>query len=184
MSDEKLEQYFKFDDYDLQANRLGQLSEKQKARLAQKDKSTKTWFLIGGILLLGIAALGLIITIIAVILFKDIILKVGVGLGIGCTWPLIWGGIGVLLLLRAFKKYKVDLKSAKGPVNIIKVEKIAHSRHGSRHYFVYEMHIGGVKLNVRSDLADIMMQGDVYAIYYAEGSENDILSAEFISKAN
>jgi hypothetical protein len=184
MSDEILEQYLKFDEYDLQANRLGQLSGKQKARLAQKDKSTKTWFLIGGIFLLGIAALGLIITLVAVILFKDIILKVGVGLGVGCTWPLIWGGIGVLLLLRAFRKYKVVLRSAKGPINIIKVEKIAHSRHGSRHYFVYEMHIGGVKLIVKPDLADIMMQGDVYTIYYAEGSENEILSAELISKAH
>ena len=34
-----------------------------------------------------------------------------------------------------------------------------------------------------TELADIMMQGDTYAVYYTEGSENDILSAELISKA-
>ena len=28
-----------------------------------------------------------------------------------------------------------------------------------------------------------MMQGDTYAIYFTEGSENDILSVELISKA-
>ena len=34
-----------------------------------------------------------------------------------------------------------------------------------------------------ANLADIMMQGDTYAVYFTEGSENDILSAELISKA-
>jgi hypothetical protein len=55
MADITLGQYFKFDEVDLQANRTGHFTEKQKARLAANDKSNRTWSLIGGIVLALIA---------------------------------------------------------------------------------------------------------------------------------
>ena len=42
MSDSQLMSYFKFDAADLQANRNGQLTEKQKGRLVKEDKRDKT----------------------------------------------------------------------------------------------------------------------------------------------
>jgi len=48
MSDPQLMSYFKFDEADLQANRNGQLTEKQKGRLVKEDKRDKTWSVVGG----------------------------------------------------------------------------------------------------------------------------------------
>jgi len=48
MSDPQLMSYFKFDDADLQANRNGQLTEKQKGRLVKENRRDKTWSVIGG----------------------------------------------------------------------------------------------------------------------------------------
>jgi hypothetical protein len=45
------------------------------------------------------------------------------------------------------------------------------------------MHVGTETFEVPLDLAGIMMQGDVYVIYYTQGSESEILSLELISKA-
>jgi hypothetical protein len=54
----------------------------------------------------------------------------------------------------------------------------------------YELQVGEKSFHVDKDLPNIMMQGDVYAIYYcyAEDAPDDnglykILSAELISKA-
>jgi hypothetical protein len=41
------------------------------------------------------------------------------------------------------------------------------------------LHIGRVTFDVESDLADIMRQGDTYAIYYLKGIK-EIISAEKI----
>ncbi len=72
-----------------------------------------------------------------------------------------------------------------GPTNIIKAERTSTSTRSDgttsiSHYFAYELHIGPAAFNVKSALAGIMLQGDVYAIYYTEGSERTILSAERI----
>jgi hypothetical protein len=42
--------------------------------------------------------------------------------------------------------------------------------------------IGGVPFTTRYNAAEFMTDGDTYAIYYDEGSEREILSAEHISK--
>ncbi len=188
MSDEALKQYFKFDDADLQANRNGQFTEKQKARLVKEDKRDRTGSILGGGFLLFIALIGIVIAIAAGAADPDWGFRIGFGLGFGCIWPLCWGGVGYFILQRAFQKFQVKLQRAMGPVNIIKAERTSTSTDSdgfshTHHYFVYEMHVGGQSFDVTGDLADIMMQGDTYAVYYTEGSENDILSAELLSKA-
>lgn len=188
MNDEKLKEYFKFDDADLQANRNGQFTEKQKARLVKEDKMDRTGSMLGGGCLLFIALIGLVIAIAAGIADSDWGFRIGFGLGFGCIWPLVWGGIGYSIMSRAFAKFQVKLQRATGPVNIIKAERTSTSTDSdgfshTSHYFVYELHIGGQSFDVESNLADIMMQGDTYAVYYTVGSENDILSAELISSA-
>ena len=71
LKQQTLQEYFKFDASDLQANRNGQFTEKQKARLAKEDKSDKTGSLVWGGVLLLIAAVGLIIAIVAGIADSD-----------------------------------------------------------------------------------------------------------------
>jgi hypothetical protein len=75
------------------------------------------------------------------------------------------------------KKTDSDLKSVEGKVNIIKEENFNATT--KRNETDYELHIGGVTFDVDSDLADIMIQGDTYAIYYMEETKS-ILSAEKI----
>ena len=48
MQEQKLMNYFKFDEADLQANRNGQFTDKQKARLVKEDKRDRTGSIIGG----------------------------------------------------------------------------------------------------------------------------------------
>ena len=75
------------------------------------------------------------------------------------------------------KKADFDLKYVEDKVNIIKDDN--YNTAAKRYETDYELHIGGVTFDVASKLADIIMQGDTYAIYYIEGTK-DILSAEKI----
>jgi hypothetical protein len=188
VSDSSLMNYFKFDEADLAANRNGQLTDQQKSRLVREDKRDRTWSVVGGGFLILIGLVGLVIAIAAGMADPDWGFRIGFGLAFGCIWPLVWGGIGVGILSRAFSKFQVNLLRATGPVNVVKVERTSTSTDSdgfshTHHYFVYEMHVGGKSFDVTGELADIMMQGDTYAVYYTEGSENDILSAELIAKA-
>ncbi|MGA7193471.1 MAG: hypothetical protein WBW94_07545 [Anaerolineales bacterium] len=188
MSDPQLMNYFNFNEADLQANRNGQLTEKQKGRLVKEDKRDRTGSIIGGGFLILIALIGVVIAIAAGAADPDWGFRIGFGLGFGCIWPLAWGGVGYFILSRAFAKFQVQLKRAEGPVNIINAERTSTHTDSdgfshTSHYFVHELHVGGKSFDVEATLADVMMQGDTYALYFTEGSENDILSAELISKA-
>jgi hypothetical protein len=188
MAGEQLMTYFKFSEADLAANKQGQFTDSQKARLVKEDRSDRTGSIIWGGLLLLIGLIGIVIAVAAGIADPDWGFRIGFGCGFGVIWPLVWGGIGVMLMNRAFAKFSVQLLRAEGPVNIVKAERSSTSTDSdgfshTTHYWVTELHIGGKSFDVTSDLADIMMQGDTYAIYHTEGSENDILSAELLSKA-
>ena len=127
MSDQELMKYFQFDESDLQANRDGQISEKQKTHVLKSDRSR---------------------------LFN-------------------------------FTKTKYTLAKVQGPVNI---DSWQTAYHGGMLW--YELQVGEKSFHVDKDLPNIMMQGDVYTIYYcyADDAPDDnglykILSAELISKA-
>ena len=186
MSDQQLMDYFKFDEADVFANRSGQFSEKQKARLSGERKSDKTKRLIGGIFLLLITGFLVYVFTSFYLQSKDTSSREQAIL-FGVVLVLIFGGFAASNLIRAFSKFQVKLLKAEGPVNILKVERESTSGTSGHthttHYFAYEMHIGGKSFDVQAGLADIMMQGDLYDLYYSEGSENEILSAELISKA-
>jgi hypothetical protein len=160
MEDQKLQDYFNFDEEDLQANRSGDFSEKQKNDIL-KDKKR----------------------------FEN--------KGLASLLPL--GGRGTQTDLSGD-----SLKKAEGPVDIVREE--FNGEHGHIHTGVY-LHIDGKQFAMDEDLADVMSQGDIYAIYYDykgsmkkgvkrsikgekeayeiyfDDSEGIILSAELISKA-
>ncbi len=71
------------------------------------------------------------------------------------------------------------IEKVEGRVNIIKVESYSNSTH--MHTEDYELHIGGKQFDCDLDLADILMQGDTYVVYYIRDTM-EIMSAEMLAK--
>jgi hypothetical protein len=183
MEDQKLKDYFKFDESDLQANRSGQFTAKQMAFLKDDSKYDKLFGMIGGIIMLLIGVGGMVFALTGFLQSHDTQSKLMAVL-LGFTCLVICVLFGLRGFRRASAKFDVKLQKAEGPVNIVKEEQRSTRADGSASYqTVYEMHVGAGTFQVNSNLASIMMQGDVYALYYTQGSENEILSAELISKA-
>jgi len=180
MIDQQLMNYFKFDQDDLYANQNGRFTDKQKARLIQEDKSDRTSSRIWGIVLILIGAIGLAAAIAGWIGDSDWGFRLGFGFGFGCVWPLVWGGIGYSLTKDSFSKHQFKLARVEGRANIVRRESYSSEHHTTSVY--HELHIGGQEFSVEEDLADVIMQGDEYALYYVDGT-NKILSAELISSA-
>ena len=180
MIDQPLMDYFKFDQADLFANENGQFTDKQRARIFKEDKSARRWNRIGGIGLLIIAAIGFGGAVAGWIMDSDWGFRIGFGIGFGVIWPLIWGGIGVGLLASSFSRHQFKLAKVQGRVNIVSRESYSSEHHTTSIY--HELHIGGREFNVNGNLADVMMQGDEYILYYIEDSD-EILSAEPVKKA-
>jgi hypothetical protein len=188
MQDQKLQDYFQFDEADLQANRSGVFSDKQKKELSTDQSSTVQRRRRAGAVFLGLGIL-LWLILIGFLIFK------GSGYLMQNAVLLICPGPGGLVFLLAsifvFRstgtvRENYQLKKVAGPVNIIQAEREI-AGNASRHHFVHELHIGGVTFDVLPDLPNIMMQGDVYAAYYTEPNDDfsgRVWSAELVSKAN
>ena len=180
MVDQQLMDYFKFDQADLNANEHGEFTDKQRARIFKEDKSSRKWSRIGGIVLLFIGAIGFAGAVFGWISDPDWGFRIGFGLGFGVIWPLIWGGIGFFLIKNSFSKHEYKLARVQGQVNIVRRESYSSEHHTTSVY--HELHIGGQEFSVEEDLADVMMQGDEYILYYIADS-SEILSAELVEKA-
>jgi len=177
MVNQQLMDYFKFDQTDLAANQTGKFTQKQTTRILGEDKSDRTGSRIGGIFLLLIAAVGFFIAVFAGIMDNDWGFRIGFGLGFGCIWPLVWGGLGYGLLASSFSKHVFKLARVQGQANIIRTES-----HSSEHHTTtvhHELHIGGMEFSVQGDIANVLMQGQEYILYYIADS-SEILSAEAV----
>jgi MFS family permease len=175
MVDQALMDYFKFDMADLNANQHGQFTEKQKSRIFTEDKSSRTWSRLGGFGLMFIGAIGFAGAVAGWIADSDWGFRIGFGIGFGVIWPLIWGGIGAALVKSSFSKHEFKLAKVQGRVNIVRRESYSSEHHTTSIY--HELHIGGQEFNVQEDMADVLMQGDEYILYYIADS-SEILSAE------
>lgn len=190
MNEQQLMSHLGFDESELQANRNGRLSEKQKARLQIKETGSKTGALFLGLVFLGSALLGLGIAIVSALNSNDLAFTIIISSVFGCIWPLIWGAAGFFSLRRAFAKVETKVGKVEGPVNIVKVIRRNYDSNTQTYsdYNAYELRTGGRTFDVRPGLPNFMAQGDVYAVYFAEFSLKDkkreILSAEFLSKAS
>ncbi len=185
MEDQKLKDYFKFDEGDLQANRSGRFSAKQKDRLFSRHNSAVRQKHIASAILIPVSILMLIWMV--YLIYKDF--ASGSGSDLGAIVQLgLFGAIlllaGTYILRISFIGPKYVVKKAQGPVNIIKESQLTDNGTAIR----YELHVGGETFNMHleSQVGDVMMQGDTYIIYYSQGVENnlrEILSAEWVSKA-
>lgn len=175
MNDEQLKKYFEFDEGDLNANRNGYLTPKQQTRLAKEAKSQEGCSLFLGILLLFVAVVPILI-----LYFSGAFAFFGLAGLAWLIWPIVWGAVAFFLIRGAFSKPNLAVQKAEGPINIVKTESYSTQTHTTSHH--YELHVGGQEFEVDSVLADYMMQGDVYAIYYTENPE-EIISVEQLAKA-
>jgi hypothetical protein len=190
MEDQKLKDYFKFDEGDLQANRNGDFSEKQKKEQSSRDSSSIQQRRRAAAIFFSLGIL-LWLMVIGFLIFKGVGYLVQNGVLLICPGP---GGL-VLLLASIYifrSSFSIQqnylLKKVEGPINIVKAErtKADSVTHSTERYVTYELHIGAISFDVSPDLPNIMMQGDGYVIYYTEGNDNfsdRIWSAEFMSKA-
>ena len=148
MDDQTLKDYFKFDEEDLQANRQGKLSKKQKNDIVNRKKDG---------------------------LLNHVLSAIGISADTDIS--------------------KETVKRAQGPINIVAVRvggtKVRKTMH--------EVQIGEKTFLVDENVANVMMQGDEYILYYIGGSNTNsssgglvrmelsipianIMSAELISK--
>ncbi len=178
MIDAQLMDYFKFDQADLIANQTGQFTEKQKTRLIKEDQGSRSCSGILGFILVGVALIGLALAIAVGVSVPDWGARLGVGAGFGCVWPAVWGGLGYWQVRTAFTKHEFKLARVQGRANIVRGTTYNSSTHTNSEY--HELHIGGQRFDVPGSIADVIMQGGEYIVYYVEGTDT-ILSVEAAS---
>jgi hypothetical protein len=176
-----LQKYFVFDESDLFANRTGYLTPRQQTRLVDDEKFGKKLFLIIGLILLFIALLPAIIIGVSLILcISNNCWPVSARnffIGMAVIWTPIWGYFGIRVIRSALSTHKTfSLQKVEGPINIVRTVHTDHKTH--QEHEQHELHIGNEKFDCDSELANIMIQGDIYVIYYVKETKK-IMSAEF-----
>jgi hypothetical protein len=192
MSDRELQQFFKFDESDLFANRMGRFSAKQEKRIQEMDKSSSKTFrnfgfglifinilVVGGMILSAVdsgfsfsaASQDDIVQLIVAVTIPTVIIGFFV-------WASFW---------LASAKLDYSFQTVEGEVNFVKVEsresyKTASGSTSYRTVQKYELRVDKVKFqDVNEELLNLISEGDIYAFYYAKDSK-EILSCEFIAK--
>jgi hypothetical protein len=181
MSDRELQEYFHFDDADLEANRNGRLSEKQMRNLVKESKSWQKGGIIGGIVLLGISSIfpiGYFPQAIKSFSHGDILGGIG-PIIIALIWLVIWGGLGYLMLIGSLKRSdKIFINRATGPINLVAVEHESGGEHSST-TIDYKLHVGKKAFDLDDDAGDVLVQGQVYTFYFTESPDG--MPTEFLS---
>lgn len=167
MSDQALMNYLNFDQDDLSLNRELHFSKKQQARVLKEVRSSNIWGIVGGICLVVIGVSLPAIALPQVFVNHDW----GAGV-IPVIWLLILGGVGGSMLVGSLTRHSYTIAKVQGRINFLGGGKV-----------LPELHIGGqVFPNMQPGLADIMISGDEYIVYYLTPRQ-EILSAELVSKA-
>jgi hypothetical protein len=200
MSELELMKLLKYDDADLAANRLGQLTQKQRNLLDDKAKKDKNFYIIIGVVIALVACGGMFTRVVIPLLTgtgnsflqtgelgPDVLISMLPTLGISGFFILLFGGVVILVLRTVFKKAdrKVDttVHRAEGKVNFVWVEREEpnHNDDGPMYNTVrlLEMRVGSDTnfTNVNSKLPNLLNQGDEWIFYYANHPFK-ILSAE------
>ena len=184
MENQKLKEYFRFDDADLQDNRSGHFSARQNDRLFGRHNSAVREKRIAAAILIPLSVF--MLGWMAYLIYKAVVgassADIGAILPLGIFGPLFLLA-GSYILRISFIGPTYLLKSARGPVNIVRQSQLTDNGMSVR----YELHVGEEVFNLHLDatVGEFMRQGDDYAIYYSQGIENnlrEILSVELVSK--
>ena len=175
MNDELLKKCLDFDEDDLLANRLGTLTPRQRAKVATGGKVTRVIALAAGILVLVIALAPLL----SAQLFGS-----GHSPIFWLLWILIWVPIGIYVVSR-IRRYmrpqggEARVRKAEGPIRLAREKRYDTS--ARREVDRYKLQIGSLAFDIEDDLAALLAEGDVYAVYHLEGRQ-EILSMERLAR--
>jgi hypothetical protein len=172
-SEVQIQAYFGFDQTDLNANRFGKFSQKQKEALMKADRSVSR-----SLLFLGLAFLG-------VGIWRGIVLFNAQGQWADWILPVVLVGIAGWLFSGVVNKVDRSVEVAEGVVEFVKVVNktgfVSDAEIDRNSITSYEMQVGGVVFSNANPALIPYMQGDTYAVYYTN-STHQILSVALISK--
>lgn len=189
MSDVELRELWNFDDTDLGANRLGQLTQKQKDLLTELAKKHKSFNSIIGIIIAvmfgGTLLTALVVPVFATVvgsfltsgkLTPEAMLSSLPFICIGLFSLVFFGGLILVVLKlifdRANRKMDIVVRRAEGKVNFVWVERQVRrtGNSGPRYRTIrsLEMRVGSDNTfnNVSDRLPSLINQGDEWIIYY------------------
>jgi hypothetical protein len=176
-----------FNDADLAANRLGQLTQKQKDLLVEKSKKHKSFNMAIGVIIAimfgGTLSAGLGAPILATFggsflekgrITTEAIVASIVLICVSIFSLVVVGGLLLMVLKvvfeRANKKVDIVVRRAEGKVNFVWVEK--QERNSSKTGPMYktvrvlEMRLGGETFTVKQELPNVINQGEEWVFYY------------------
>jgi hypothetical protein len=171
MPHKTLEEYFEFDEYDLNANRQGRLSEKQDARLNKEERASRS----------QIRMAGYVLAVVTLLLFLLVLYLINYGNTdlLSFLWVVLFGAATFWFLRAGFKKVGYILKKTEGPAYI--EQWVDKDDPGTT---LYELQVGGVNFGVGPELVRLISQGEVYAVYYCWGTdtvESDLIDWNILS---
>lgn len=192
MSDREIQQFFKFDESDLHANRMGRFSAKQEKRIQEMDKSSSRTFRNFGFGLIFINILvvaGMLLSAMdSGFSFSTASRADIMPLIIAAAIPTVIIGLFVWVMFwLASAKLDYSFQTVEGEVNFVKVEsresyKTASGSTSHRTVQKYELRVDKVKFqDVSEELLNLIREGDIYAFYYTKDTK-EILSCELIAK--
>ncbi len=169
MTETELMHYFNFDNVDLEANRNGQLSEKQRVRLQGERRAfTNSARLVG--IIIGVGSLAMLGIIVALgLLDHSLFLEIVIPLM--CIAPL---GFAAYLMSGRYEIAPFAVKRLEGPVHLRPSAKASPLGTGARRY---ALTVDGHSFTVDPELQKVMRDGERYRVYYASDWD-DILSLE------
>jgi hypothetical protein len=176
-----LRNFYEFGDEDLDANRQGQLTEKQLQEIQGRNN---TFHMLG----YGVGGAAMLLALLLVGLFCLVLLlwvlskswagaAAGIPAFVGGILVLGGGGFWFMRFMLAKAKSNYVLRSTRGPVHLSAVN--VSTRRGS--YQESHMEIGGVLFVLEDELVGKIKEGEDYAVYYLDyqgGSEGIIQSLE------
>ncbi len=185
---EKIMEALDFDDADLGANRLGQLTQKQKNVLAEKAKSHKSFNTIIGVIIAvvfgGALLTGLGAPILATLggsllesgkVTTEALLTLIPIICAGLFFLVIFGIVLIVVLRvvfeRANRKVDTTVRRVEGIVNFVWVERRERNTMKTGPTYktvrVLEMRIGGETFsNINNELPSLINQGEEWIFYY------------------
>lgn len=181
---ESIMDYWKFDEADLGANRLGQLTEKQKKYLVGEHKSQRGVFIGVGVvvafLFLCLPALLIGSRVLLPMLLsgkpsdlQELIPLIAMG-GFGIifigTAVLIVGAVVIFYAIRARKPAELAVLTARGKVEYTwgtkRVRTPGSSVRSYEDVRVLHLNLGDKKFEVKEQLQEIIQEGEEWSVYY------------------
>ena len=181
---ESIMDYWKFDEADLGANRLGQLTEKQKKYLVGEHKTQRGVFIgVGGVVAFLFLCLPVLLIGSRVLLpmllsgdlsdMQELIPLAAMG-GFGIIFigiaVLTVGAVVVIYAMRASKPAEINVTTARGKVEYTwgtkRVRTPGSSVRSYEDVRVLHLNLGDKKFEVKEQLQEIIQEGEEWSVYY------------------